>query len=102
AHSGEMFVATPSTLYKHSVATTRFWPDSLERLLFGPKLSGAATELLPILTKQDITRITQDINRRPARPNERVVVGGGGFVKCHIRKVTGDRAANSAHFHNGI
>src|SRR5262245_16616925 len=59
-------------------------------------------ELLPILTKRDITHVTQDINRRPARPNARVVVGGGGLVKCQIRQVTGDRAANSAHSHNGI
>ena len=44
--------------------------------------------LFPITTKQDATRITVDINRRPARPDARIVIGGACFGKFHIRQFT--------------
>src|SRR6185436_11255460 len=44
--------------------------------------------LFPITTKQDTTRVTFDINRRPARPDARIVIGVACFVKFHIRQFT--------------
>ena len=44
--------------------------------------------LFAIRDKQDAAGIASDINRRPARPNARVVIGGAGFGELHIRQLT--------------
>ena len=44
--------------------------------------------LFRITTKRDTPRSTFDIDRWPARPDARIVVGSAYFIKFHIRQFT--------------
>ena len=70
--------------------------NQFDRCVVEPK------QLFPISGKQDTARTTFDINRRPAGPDARKVIGGARFRKFHIRQFTRDRAAQSTHLHIDI